>query len=730
MTNALAHATSPYLLQHADNPVHWYPWSQEALTLARESGRPILLSIGYSACHWCHVMAHESFEDEATAALMNRLFINIKVDREERPDLDRIYQLAHQLLARRPGGWPLTMFLTHDDHMPFFGGTYFPRESRYGLPGFQQLLTHVDRLYRERMPELRDQNERMRQALEGFVQPQAALVGDLNESALLGATTELAENFDQRFGGFGASPKFPHPSYLARLLHEHQRLARATAAGQAAGRASARHPTDEAAGRAPSRHHPDEAARARQALDMALLTLTRMAEGGLFDQLGGGFARYSVDAEWGIPHFEKMLYDNGPLLALYSAAWALTDDPLLAHAADETARWLLTDMRLTDGGFASSRDADSEGHEGRFYVWDAAEVQQLLPPADFPLFAARYGLDGAPNFEGAWHLVVRTPVPAIAEKHGRTVAQVEEQLAACREQLLAVRARRIAPARDDKVLTAWNALLISGLSAHGRWRGTGASASIEAARGGLAFLQRELWRDGRLFASWKDGQAGVPGYLDDHAFLLAAVLDLATVAPEAADFAFAAALADALLEHFEDQDAGGFHFTAHDHEQIIQRPRSFTDDAIPSGNGVAAQSLARLGHWLGEARWIAAAERVVRAAGRDLERMPSAHCSLLDALELLLEAPEVVVLRGPDPAELEAWRRRASGQRLWGRDVLALPSVWEGLPGSLGAYPAVQQTTAWVCRGTRCSAPVTDLESLVDLLDGAGGRERLAAVHD
>ncbi|HAZ60210.1 MAG TPA: thioredoxin domain-containing protein [Gammaproteobacteria bacterium] len=685
MPNALADALSPYLLQHADNPVDWLQWGPEALTRARTSGRPILLSIGYSACHWCHVMAHESFEDPETAALMNRLFVNVKVDREERPDLDRVHQLAHQLLMRRPGGWPLTLFLTHDDQVPFFGGTYFPPESRYGLPGFQQLLLHVDRLYRERLPELRNQNERLRAALEDLAQAEPPLAGALTDAPLEAATQELAASFDPVHGGFGGAPKFPHPANLSFLLREHQRRT--------------------------SRALPAE-----EPLAMALTTLTRMAEGGIRDQLGGGFARYAVDASWTIPHFEKMLYDNGPLLGLYAEAWALTGDPLYAETADTCAAWVLDAMRLPGGGFASSLDADSEGHEGRYYVWDRAEMADLLAAEDLSLCARHWGLDRPPNFEGAWHLVLATPASRLAEETALPPAQVEERLATCRQRLLTARAERIPPGRDDKVLTAWNALMIRGLTSHARWRPQQAAGSLAAARACLDFLQQHVWRDGRLLAGCKDGRSAGPGYLDDHAFLLAAVLDLATLAPVPGDIPLALQLADALLEHFEDRAAGGFLFTAHDHERLIQRPRSFTDDALPSGNGVAAEALLRLGHWLGEARLIDAGERAVRAAGQGLLQMPGAHAALLPAVALCLKPPEVIVLRGPDAAELAGWRTAAQGRCLSGRDILALPSDWAPLPGVLAAYPPVGHTTAWVCRGTACSAPVTSRAALLDML--------------
>ncbi|MGB5623293.1 MAG: DUF255 domain-containing protein, partial [Gammaproteobacteria bacterium] len=370
--NHLATETSPYLLQHADNPVDWYPWGAQALDRAREEDKPILLSVGYSACHWCHVMAHESFEDAATATLMNELFINIKVDREERPDLDKIYQLAHQLLIQRPGGWPLTMFLTPDDHTPFFGGTYFPDRARHGMPAFGEILQRVATYYREHRKEIREQAGAVRDVFQRISAVDDATA--LPSSTLLRkAREQLEENFDGAHGGFGRAPKFPHPTSIERLLRGWRNTAMSD--------------------------DPD-----LRALFMASFTLQRMAQGGLYDQVGGGFCRYSVDDHWMIPHFEKMLYDNGPLLALYSQAWAATNEPLFGRVAEETADWVLREMQSAEGGYYSTLDADSEGEEGLFYVWDAAAVRELLGDEVYAPFAEVYGLDRPANFEGRWHL--------------------------------------------------------------------------------------------------------------------------------------------------------------------------------------------------------------------------------------------------------------------------------------------------------------------------------------
>ncbi|MFM1892007.1 MAG: hypothetical protein RLZ44_1084 [Pseudomonadota bacterium] len=679
--NRLAQATSPYLLQHADNPVDWWPWCDEALQLARREQRPILLSIGYSACHWCHVMAHESFEDPETAALMNRLYVNIKVDREERPDLDKIYQTAHQLLARRPGGWPLTVFLTPDDQAPFFAGTYFPPSPRHGLPAFRDLLERVHNAYLEQPDAIREQNSALVQALQQL-EPNASGGGALSAGPLEHAAQQFAGSFDAAHGGFGQAPKFPHPSSLALLL----------ARWQATGDARLR--------------------------DMLLLSLERMALGGMNDQLGGGFCRYSVDAEWMIPHFEKMLYDNGPLLALYADAWRATDGrPLFAHVCRRTAEWVLREMQAPAGGYYSSLDADSEGEEGRYYVWDRDQVAGLLSPEEYRVFAPRYGLDHPPNFEGRWHLHTYTDTAALQQATGLGARAVRRLLASARDKLLAARAQRLRPGRDEKILTSWNALMIRGLARAGRLLGEPEwLASAERARD---YLHARHWRDGRLLATSKDGQAHLAAYLDDYAYLLDALLELLQARWRNADLDWAIALADCLLEHFADPVAGGFYFTADDHERLLHRPKPWADDATPAGNGVAALALQRLGHLLGEPRYLAAAERTLQAGWPAIERLPYAHPSLLLALAEQLEPSETLVIRAAGPT-LGDWQELAARHWRPDRSCYAIPAEVADLPGLLAQRPPADGPIAYLCQGTSCLAPIRDLAALGQTLAASG----------
>ncbi|HDP90019.1 MAG TPA: thioredoxin domain-containing protein [Thioalkalivibrio sp.] len=681
--NRLADETSPYLQQHAGNPVDWYPWGEEALEKARREDRPILLSIGYSACHWCHVMAHESFEDEATAALMNRLYVNIKVDREERPDLDKLYQVAHSLLTQRAGGWPLTMFLTPNDQMPFFGGTYFPRQARYGLPGFGEILERVAGFYHEKRDEITTQNDSMRDALARIYDSRSTDEA-LNSAALDQARAALAREFDARFGGFGSAPKFPHPAMLDRLL-------RHWAGSQLAGQ-------------------PDE-----QALHMVRFTLTRMARGGVFDQLGGGFCRYSVDDYWMIPHFEKMLYDNGPLLALYSELFAATGDGLAERTARETADWVLREMQSPEGGYYSTLDADSEGEEGKFYVWDAARVRELLNDDDWRILARHYGLDRPPNFEGRWHLHVFEEAADIARALGLDEEQVRTRLDRARSRLLEVRAKRIRPGRDEKVLTAWNGLMIKGMAAAARH--LDAPEYAESATRALDFIRQTLWRDDRLLATYKDGKAHLSAYLDDHAFLLDGILELLQVRWRSEDLAFARELADVLLAHFEDREHGGFWFTADDHEQLIQRPKSLADEATPSGNGVATQALARLGFLLGEERYLQAADRALKQAAASMNQAPSAHSSLLTAFEEQLFYPQILILRGAGEA-LADWQRMANRAYAPRRLSFAIPAGTEDLPPALATKQAPGNgPVAYVCKGMSCSAPIREREGFEKALE-------------
>ena len=671
IANRLAGETSPYLLQHAGNPVDWYPWGEEALARAKREDKPILLSVGYSACHWCHVMAHESFEDPAVAAMMNELFVNVKVDREERPDLDQIYQTAHALLARRSGGWPLTMFLAPDG-APFFGGTYFPKVGRYGLPGFVELLPRIAAAYREQGSAIAAQNGELKAALASL-EPRPGAPGPLPAEAPARALAALEASFDPIHGGFGSAPKFPHPADLDFALRQHLRNGDA------------------------------------RALAMVRLTLERMAAGGIHDQLGGGFCRYSVDGEWSIPHFEKMLYDNGPLLGLYAELARVSGDGRHAEVARSTVEWMRREMLAPDGAFYSSLDADSDGEEGRYYVWDRDEVEALLTPEQHAVVAPHLGFDGPPNFEGrAWNPRVRVALPEVAERLGIGHDEAVARLAAARRVLFAARERRVRPGLDDKVLTSWNALAIAGLARAARaldepaWAGH-AAVAVDA-------LRRSVWHDGRLLATRKGERAQHNAYLDDYAFLLAALIELMQARFRIADYRLAREIADVLLARFEDRVDGGFYFTSHDHEQLFHRPKPGHDNATPSGNGMAAGALIALGHLAAEPRYVEAGERTVALFAPALAASPAGFATMLAALEDVL-APPASVLLGGDHAACLQWQRLLEQTARTGVRIFNVAG--SDLPPELAKGPLVRDgAVAWVCRGTRCLPPIHSLPEL------------------
>ena len=679
-TNRLADASSPYLRQHGHNPVDWYPWGEAAFARARALARPVHLSVGYAACHWCHVLAAESFEDEMTARVLNESFVNIKVDREERPDIDRIYQIAQQMLTHGPGGWPLTMFLTPEG-VPFFGGTYFPPEPRHGLPAFRDLLERVAQYYREHHESLRAQGEALATAFASIDPPPPAADLQLDGAPLRDNRAALERSFDRHHGGFGEAPKFPHPGAIERLLRDWQRSAQ-----------------DES----PDLH----------ALYMATLTLTRMAEGGIHDALGGGFYRYATDAEWSIPHFEKMLYDNAWLLSVYADAYVASADALYANTARDTAEWMLREMQSPEGGFYSSLDADAAGHEGSFYVWARDEIRAVLEPPEYAACAARFGLDLPPNFDGRWHLrAVRAP-EAIAESLGMSAAELDALLARARAKLLARRERRPRPARDEKILTAWNGLAIAALARAAR--ALEHPEFEQAASRALQFARCALWREGRLAATYSLGRAQLNAYLDDYVFLAEGVLELQQLRLRPDELAFAGELMDVVLRHFA-AAPGGFYFTSDDHETLLHRLQTFADEALPAGNAVAARVLLRLGYLLGESRYIEAAERTVRAGWAPLSRHPQAHPTLLGALEELLQPPVIVVLRG-EPAALMQWRRELDRVYAPGRMVICASADARDLPAAIAAKPARGTISAYVCRGSVCSEPLDTFAALAAAL--------------
>jgi uncharacterized protein len=646
MANRLADETSPYLLQHKDNPVDWQPWGEEALAQAREQDRPILLSIGYSACHWCHVMERESFEDEDTARLMNERFVPIKLDREERPDIDSIYMEACQAMTGH-GGWPLNVFLS-PEQVPFYAGTYFPPEPRQGMPSWRQVLEAVADAWDERREEIRKGGERIAEQLRGGARL-APSSEDFDEGALDHAVENLRATFDPANGGFGGAPKFPPASAIELLLR-------------------------------------------RGETQMSEQTLRAMASGGMYDQIGGGFARYSVDAHWLVPHFEKMLYDNALLARAYLHGWQVTGDELFRTVCEETLDWALRELRGPEGGFMSALDADSEGVEGKFYVWSLEELTEVAGEEA----AAWFGATSRGNFEGA-NIPVRGP--------GEPEARDE-----WRAKLYEVRAKRVWPALDDKRLTAWNALMIGALAEAGAVLGR--DDYLDAARDCARFLLEELRDDqGRLLRSWKDGRARLNAYLEDHAYLVEALLTLYEASFEPRWFGAARELADAMIERFADPEQGGFFETSSDHERLLARRKDLEDHPIPAGNSSAAYGLLRLAALTGEHRYEHHGESVLRLLHELAPRHPQAFAHLLQALDFHLAGTREVALVGPDTGELEAVVRARFRPHI----VLAGGEA-DGVPLLEGREPVDGRAAAYVCERFACKAPVTEPEELERLL--------------
>jgi uncharacterized protein YyaL (SSP411 family) len=653
MANRLAHETSPYLLQHKDNPVDWYPWGEEALTRAREDDKPILLSIGYSACHWCHVMERESFEDPETASLMNERFVSIKLDREERPDLDAIYMEACQAMTGA-GGWPLNVFLT-PEQVPFHAGTYFPPESRMGMPSWRAVLEAVADAWDKRRDEIRAGGARVAERLSGG-SLLAASREPMDPRSLHQAVTGLRSQYDRAHGGFGGAPKFPPASALEFLLR-------------------------------------------RGETEMTSHTLRAMASGGMYDQVGGGFARYSVDAYWLVPHFEKMLYDNALLARAYLHGWQVTGEALFRRVCAETLDWALREMRGPEDGFFSALDADSEGVEGKFYVWTVEEMREALagePDAEEAI--AWFGATDRGNFEGR-NIPVRGPGSP-------------ERLDDWRRRLYEVRAQRVWPGLDDKRLTSWNALMISALADAGAVLDR--PDYLDAASACADFLLRDLRDgDGRLLRSWKDGQAKLNAYLEDHAFLLEALVTLYEATFDARWFTEARELADTMIERFGDVEKGGFFETSSDHERLVARRKDLEDHPIPSGNASAAYGLLRLAALTGEHGYEAGAVAVLRLLHELAPQHPQAFGHLLQALDFHLSAVQEVALVGDDLRPLERVVRGAFRPHLV---VAGSSGQANGVPLLEGRSPVDGRPAAYVCEHFACKAPVTTPDELERLL--------------
>ncbi len=692
--NRLAAETSPYLLQHARDPVDWYPWGPEALARARALDRPIFLSIGYAACHWCHVMARESFRDPATAQQLNAGFVSIKVDREERPDLDAVYMDAVQALTGG-GGWPMSVFATPDGR-PFYGGTYFPPGRRHGLPGFREVLAAVSEAWRER----RDEIERAGTGVAAAVaeamaaRPASDGAGALDASAVRAAVASLAATFDPRGGGWGSAPKFPQPMAIELLL----RLHASTGDGEA--------------------------------LAMAMRTLDRMADGGIRDHLGGGFARYATDVDWLVPHFEKMLYDNALLARAYLHAWRVTGESRYLDVATGTLEFLLSTMALPDGSFAASLDADTGGVEGATYTWTADEVEEVLTVAGGPdlpaLFRAAYGVTREGNWEGRTILARVRDDAELATQFAVTAAEVSRRLVAAREALLARRATRARPARDDKAIAAWNGLAIGALAeaarllAGGPDPGRADAFRAAAIRAADAVLSAGVDADGRLHRSWKDGRVGSLATLEDEADLADGLLALYAATFDERWYLAALARASAILTRFRDA-AGGFFDTADDAEALVVRPRSLQDGAVPSGGSMAASVLLRLAAYCGESSFRSAAEEAIAGVADVAGRQPLAFAWWLGALDLAVNGVDEVAIVG-DPTRPETDALLATTRRsLLPRVVVACaPDPTSSAVPLLQARFALDgQPTAFVCRDFACRRPVTRPEALAALLSPA-----------
>jgi uncharacterized protein len=654
--NRLAQATSPYLLQHKHNPVDWWTWGPEALAEAKRTKKPILLSVGYAACHWCHVMAHESFEDAATAQVMNELFVNIKVDREERPDIDQIYMNALHLMGEQ-GGWPLTMFLTPQTE-PVWGGTYFPKDSRFGRPAFVDVLREVARLFREEPGRIEQNKVALLARLADKARPAGKVTIGLKE--LDAAAMQVGNMFDPINGGLRGAPKFPQPAILEMLW-----------------RAGLR--TNDV-----------------RFFETVEHSLERMCEGGIYDHLGGGFSRYSVDERWLVPHFEKMLYDNAQLLELLALAYQRTSNALFATRARETVQWLKREMTTNEGAFAASLDADSEGEEGKFYVWSKNEIIELIGPEAGEFFARHYDVSDEGNFEG--HNILNR-----LKNAPRSEAD-ETRLASLRAVLLDARAGRVRPGLDDKVLADWNGLMIAALVNSGivleqpSW--------VEMARRAFEFIAQAMTKDGRLGHSWRDGKLLYPGLASDFAAMIRAALALYEATGEHAFLDRAVTWQDAFDAHYADRDTGGYYLSADDASDLLLRPHSTSDDATPNPNAVAAQNLVRFAVLTGQDRWREKADRLIENILSAAERNLFSHVALLNALDLRLRAAEIIATG----SKAEDFARAALKLTYLDRIVLRAAAAGD-LPPAHPAHEKLKATSgsaAFVCVGERCSLPVTD----------------------
>jgi hypothetical protein len=677
--NRLAQESSPYLLQHANNPVDWYPWGEEALHKAKAEDKPIFLSIGYSACHWCHVMEHESFEDERIAALMNELFINIKVDREERPDLDSIYMDAVVAISGH-GGWPMSVFLTPEGR-PFYGGTYYPPTSRHGLPSFEQVLKSIAHVYHNQKEDVRDNGAALLSRM-GVGLP-LQLGGSLDPAVPELALQALGRNFDWTNGGFSGAPKFPQPMTYDFLLRSYYRNRRVGS------------------------------------LEMVELPLHKMAHGGMYDQLGGGFHRYSVDSIWLVPHFEKMLYDNALLARLYLHTYQLTGKPFYRRIVEETLNYVAGEMTHTDGGFYSTQDADSEGEEGKFFLWTTEEVEAVLGKEEGRIFCAAYDIAPGGNFEGKSILNIPTPLDQVAKELKLSLDELGDVLNRGRAKLFAEREKRVKPGRDEKIITAWNGLMLAAFAEAARVLNR--SDYRDIAIRNAEFVLSTMRQEGRLFRTWKasPGQVKLMGYLEDYAFYADGLLALYQTTFDPRWFQEARTLMDVVLEHFPDEENGGFFDTADDHEQLVTRPKNLQDNATPCGNSMAVRTLLMLAAYTGQAKYEEPATKILASLQGPMSQYPGAFAHWLGALEFAIAPPKEVAIVGQINSEdtTALWRAALLPYRPNQVVALASENRTTGHPELVEARPMQDgKPTVYVCQNFTCKQPVTTVEELEALL--------------
>ena len=660
--NRLKNEKSEYLLQHADNPVDWYPWSKEAFDKAEKENKPIMLSIGYSACHWCHVMAHESFEDDGTAELMNANFINIKLDKEERPDLDKIYQMSQTIITGKTGGWPLTVFMT-PEKFPFFAGTYFPDTERHGLPGFKDILLRVMDFYKNQRDDISKQNIQIKNIFETLNKTKETK-NIVNEDLLSKVKSELISSIDRVHGGFGSAPKFPHVNNLDFLIKTTEK---------------------------------DD----KETLELIELTLTRMTCAGIYDHLKGGFFRYSVDELWMIPHFEKMLYDNGPMIDILCNAYKITKNSLYLDKINQTCQWVIEEMQDKQGGFYSTIDADSEHTEGKFYVWTDEELKDILNTNELKLFKEIFVVYDKPNFEGKYHLHV-TKTNQECYINNKNSADL-----IC-AKLLKIRNGRVRPATDEKILVSWNSLLMLGLI--NAYKVTGDNNYYNSAKKCFDFIRNNMWVNNKLYACYHD-KPYFNAYLDDYAFLSKACIEFLKIDWNEKDFSFLKNLTDSLINNFQDKENGGFYYTSDTHEELIYRPKSYMDESLPSGNSIATEVLSELYELTGNSKYIEAVDKSISSAADSINRSKFSHCSLYLATPNTKISKKLIIIRC-ELEKIDEYKKNIYALNIMNDNIYFIANNESVTIKGIKEKINQGRFTAYVCQNNTCSEPIKDYESL------------------